>query len=50
MRLHVVVRERGDDGERGAENTVDRMTALRHLTTGWPGIIKEYAKIVRSWE
>ena len=49
VRLHVVVRERGDEGERGAENTVDRMSALQHLTTGWSGIIKEYAKIV-SWE
>ena len=49
MRLHVVVQEQDDEGERGAENTVGRMSALRHLTTGWSGIIKEYAKIM-SWK
>lgn len=50
MRLHVVVQEQGDEGDRGAENTVGRVSALRHPTTVWSGIIKEYAKIVRSWE
>lgn len=50
VRLHVVVQEQGGEGDMGAENTVGRVSALRHLTTGWSGIIKEYAKIVRSWE
>jgi hypothetical protein len=50
VRLHVVVQEQGGEGDRGAENRVGRMSALRHLTTGWSGIIKEYAKIARSWE